>query len=250
MSRKALSVLTLTFGVTSAAFGQTFVCPTGPGPGQRQVGMTGGGPGLASVPVCVQDAAPGGGGAHQSAPREDPATAAANAMVGLARAQAQQLNELNKLQQDPEFKKFAKGYWTYFYDTKNPKSGQHCMALFQNLEGAVQLTGPGSTYKGAMLTLLGLDVPKPTQPTPVKATLDQGDGKPQTLTAMNYTVGQSKVGAIAFAVPSIDAMVASMEDRSTFKVSVNGKQVVDTFFNDGLKARDRLRQCASGRPVK
>ncbi|ALM86619.1 hypothetical protein ASB57_30120 [Bordetella sp. N] len=171
-------------------------------------------------------------------------------MVGLARAQAQQLKELQKMEQDPEFRKVAKGYWTYFYDTENPKSGQRCMALFQNLQGAVQLTGPGTTYKGAMLTLLGMDIPKPAQPTPVKATLDQGDGKPQTLTAMNYTVGQTKVGAIAFAVPSIDAMTSAMEENSTFKVSVGGKQVVDTFFRDGLKARDRLRLCASGRPVK
>jgi hypothetical protein len=213
--------------------------------------MTGGGPGLASVPVCVQDAAPAGSAGGRSAPpREDPATAAANAMVELGRLQAQRLQELSKLQQDPEFQKMAKGYWTYFYDTKDPKSGKHCMALFQNLEGAVQLTGPGTTYKGAMLTLLGLNIPKPAQPTPVKATLDQGDGKPQTLTAMNYTVGQNTVGAIAFAIPSIQAMTDSMEDKSTFKVSVGGKQVVDTFFRDGLKARDRLRLCASGRPVK
>jgi len=180
----------------------------------------------------------------------DPATAAANALVGLARLQAQRLEELNKLQQDPEFKKFAKGYWTYFHDTESPQSGQKCMALFQNLQGAVQLTGPTKSYNGAALTLMGLDVPHPAKPTAVKATLDQGDGKPQTLTAMNYTVGESKVGAIVFAVPSIDAMLKAMEDRSTFKVSLNGKQVVDTFFNDGLKARDRLRLCAIGRPVK
>ena len=52
MNHRTLSTLLFSLAVSPAVFGQTFICPTGPGPGQRQVGMTGGSPGLASVPVC------------------------------------------------------------------------------------------------------------------------------------------------------------------------------------------------------
>jgi len=37
---------------------QTFICPTGPGPGERQVGMAGGGNGVAPMPVCAADGPP------------------------------------------------------------------------------------------------------------------------------------------------------------------------------------------------
>jgi Domain of unknown function (DUF4189) len=46
--------LTVLFSAAPAA-AQTYVCPSGPGPGERQVGTTGGGGGLAPVPVCVSD---------------------------------------------------------------------------------------------------------------------------------------------------------------------------------------------------
>jgi hypothetical protein len=42
----------------SASAQGTFICPNGPGPGERQVGMAGGGNGVAAVPVCVSDGPP------------------------------------------------------------------------------------------------------------------------------------------------------------------------------------------------
>lgn len=36
----------------------TFICPTGPGPGEQQIGMTPGGNGVASVPVCASSGPP------------------------------------------------------------------------------------------------------------------------------------------------------------------------------------------------
>ena len=47
-------VLAILSAEPAAAQG-TFVCPSGPGPGERQVGMTPGGNGVAAVPVCVSD---------------------------------------------------------------------------------------------------------------------------------------------------------------------------------------------------
>ncbi len=56
-----LSVLSL-LGLVAAglywpmtADAQTFVCPNGPGPGENQVGMTGGSGGIAAIPICASD---------------------------------------------------------------------------------------------------------------------------------------------------------------------------------------------------
>jgi hypothetical protein len=38
-----------------AATAQTFVCPSGPGPGERQVGVTGGSGGVAVIPICASN---------------------------------------------------------------------------------------------------------------------------------------------------------------------------------------------------
>ena len=46
----------LAMGLASgSALAQNYLCPAGPGPGERQVGMTegGGNSGLASIPICV-----------------------------------------------------------------------------------------------------------------------------------------------------------------------------------------------------
>ena len=251
MNRKILGALAISFGISSAAFGGSFVCPTGPGPGERQIGMAGGSPGVAPVPMCVQDAQsqqqsqPG----RTADPQADAAAGLAKAMGSLATSQIYLLEDMNKTAQDPEFRKLRTGYWSYFHDTQQPSSGQKCVALFQNLKGAVQLSGPGSSYKGAMLTLMGLDIPKPSTVAHIKVTLDQGDGNPQTVNVFNYAVAQGKLGAVSFGIPTAEALLQGMtKNDMTFKVSVDGKQVIDTFYHDGLQAREQLRLCLAGRP--
>lgn len=51
----AMAALT---GATPAQAQGTYVCPNGPGPGEQQVGMTPGGNGVASYPVCVSAGPP------------------------------------------------------------------------------------------------------------------------------------------------------------------------------------------------
>lgn len=58
---------------TSAA-AQAYPCPSGPGPGEVQVGMTPGGNGVASVPVCASN---GGGGGTYAPPAPPPEAHAA-----------------------------------------------------------------------------------------------------------------------------------------------------------------------------
>lgn len=47
---------------------QTFVCPSGPGPGEIQVGATGGSGGIAVIPICASD------GSEDSSAEDNPDT--------------------------------------------------------------------------------------------------------------------------------------------------------------------------------
>lgn len=47
---------------------QTYPCPGGPGPGEQQVGVTGGSHGIASTPVCASSNGPDSGGGSYSQP--------------------------------------------------------------------------------------------------------------------------------------------------------------------------------------
>lgn len=51
------AMVLLNWGSPAHAQG-TYICPNGPGPGEQQVGMTPGGNGVASVPVCVSSGSP------------------------------------------------------------------------------------------------------------------------------------------------------------------------------------------------
>ncbi len=45
----------MTFAGMPSAYAQTFVCPNGPGPGEVQVGTTGGSGGIAVIPICASN---------------------------------------------------------------------------------------------------------------------------------------------------------------------------------------------------
>lgn len=50
----------------TVSFAQNYPCPTGPGPGEVQIGVTGGSHGIGAVPVCAPSGAGGGGGGYSS----------------------------------------------------------------------------------------------------------------------------------------------------------------------------------------
>jgi Domain of unknown function (DUF4189) len=50
-----LALLTASVWWPTNAVAQTFVCPNGPGPGEIQVGTTGGSGGIAVIPICASD---------------------------------------------------------------------------------------------------------------------------------------------------------------------------------------------------
>jgi hypothetical protein len=55
-------------------------------------------------------------------------------------------------------------------------------------------------------------------------------------------------GVIAFAVPTIDAALAGIEDVVSFNVEIDGRSVANTTWHSGLKVRDEFRKCINGQP--
>ena len=56
--RLLLVALLLTLMFPATVIAQAYPCPQGPGPGQQQIGMSGGSHGVAATPMCVDDGAP------------------------------------------------------------------------------------------------------------------------------------------------------------------------------------------------
>lgn len=125
-----------------------------------------------------------------------------------------------------------------------------CEARFSKMGESIALRatpGPGGV---AMLTFRGKKVPHPRQPKPIKVTLVQGSGAGQAVSAYSYKqrdLGGYYDGALSFTVPSVEALLASMEDTQPFTVKDGGKTLVDLQWHHGREAREALSQCLHGR---
>ena len=247
MSRKTLTALSILLATTSgSAFAQTFVCPNGAGPGQRQVGMTGGGQGIASVPVCVQEQAP-----RQAAPEEPQRRLSPPPRLSPQQQQQREEERRKRVQEEKEFEKLRKGYWVFFHDKQRPGSGKECIAFYGNATGSIQFAGPTASYDGATMTLMGLDLPRPDKPEKIRVDLTQDADPPRNISAISFVSPDTPTaGRLTFALASPQEMVNTMEEAYSVKVSIDGKEVISTSYKEGNKAREFLGQCLAGRPGK
>ena len=252
MNQKTLVALLLSLASSPAVFAQTFICPTGPAQGQRQVGTTGGSPGLAPVPGCVMNGPSSStpSASQPASPASDPMTSMARSQLGLVNEGAQILREKAELEKNPEIQKLHKGYWAFGSDKKNPRSGKECQAFFGSLTGSIQLSGPTATYDGAVMTFMGIDLPRPATPQQIRVDLYQDDAPVQNVSAISFVMPDSPtMGRLTFAMGSAKAMLNDMEDKYKVRVQFEGKEVVNTSYHSGNTARDFLRQCLAGKPA-
>lgn len=156
---------------------------------------------------------------------------------------------------DPRRQKMAKGYWQFFQARRDARPGQFCTAVFWKDDRMITLSGPGGDYKGALLGFVAIEpkngFPRPddgTSTQKIQVTLTQGAGPPARVTAFNRTIG-TLADEIAFAVPSIEAALAGMEDEQRFLITHQGQPVFELAWHSGLKARTILRQCLAGEAV-
>jgi hypothetical protein len=178
-------------------------------------------------------------------PNLDPmGQALAGALQDMAAARAQ---ENSALLNDPKYRAYMNGEWSYFQDDKTPKPGEYCAAFFARQQGFVMLTGPGGDYEGALLTFWGADIPRPKKVRQIKVTLKQSNDKPQTVTAFNYFHPEQGLPAIALAVPSIQAALAGVDDKQSFELVVGGKTVAKVAWQGGNAMKKKLGNCVAKR---
>ncbi len=150
---------------------------------------------------------------------------------------------------DPKFKaayeRYLSGGWDYLDGHSKAAPGEYCAAFFWRGDGMVRLSGPGGGYEGALMTFWGANIPTPATSQKIRVTLKQTGEAPQTLQAFNHKLAGDAFGAIVFAVPTIEAALAGMEDVASFNVQMDGKSVAKVEWHGGLAARDRLRKCVS-----
>ena len=181
----------------------------------------------------------------------------ANDVLDSNRKQAQQYRE-----------KAVAGWWEFMQASSKAGPGEYCAASFlrakrqpisgkgDGLKGGVAVTlfGPGGNYRGALLAFspLGEDsvaaFPKLASGKPVRVTLKQGNIQPVTLNAIFMQTGPQALPLLAFAVPSIEALMGGMKDDWTFDVIYEGKSIANIEWHDGLMARDELKKCLVGEP--
>lgn len=160
------------------------------------------------------------------------------------------------------------GWWEFMQARSNAAPGEYCVASFLRAKRRVEpgkvdkmkegvvvtLFGPGGSYRGALLAFspLGDDsaeaFPKLPSGKPVRVTLTQGNTKPVTLNAIYLETRPKAPPLLAFAVPSIDALMKGMEDTWSFDLSYQGKSIANIEWHDGLKARAELQKCLAGAP--
>lgn len=182
-----------------------------------------------------------------SAYAEDPGRSLSNEAASFASAVSAQQAALDERLQDPGFRKayerYSNGGWDYFQDNADAAPGEYCAAFYWKGNGMVRLSGPGGDYQGALITFWGPNIPTPKDVKTISVTLDQADGAPQKVKAFNYHLAGDAWGAIALAVPSIEAALEGMEDTQSFKLSAGGKTVAEVAWQDGLKAKRKLQSC-------
>jgi hypothetical protein len=151
-------------------------------------------------------------------------------------------SKYNKLYQD--------GYWQFFQASSSAKKGEYCAAMFLRQGMSVTIMGPGGSYKGALMMLSNAsDNPAfPSSPTPTKVlmTLKQGSDPAATVNVLNYTIGDLKAPVAVFAVPTIEAAMAGMDDKADFHLEHKGQKILDLEWRGGHAARDELKKCLAG----
>lgn len=165
-------------------------------------------------------------------------------MMQLVILNVQKVDELTK---DPRFQIYNNGGWDFFQGKDGVAPGEYCAAFYWKKDGFVRLSGPGGDYEGAFLTFWGPDIPRPEKLRTLKATLSQSTGKPQTVQVYNYIQPGEPYGSISFTVPTIELALDAMEDVQSFDISIEGKSVAKVEWNEGLMAREKLRECVNAR---
>lgn len=156
---------------------------------------------------------------------------------------------------DPRRKKVEAGFWQFFQGRRDAKPGEFCTAVYWQRDRMISIAGPGGSYRGALLGFVAIEPPEGF-PRPddakatrkIKVTLKQGADAPASVMAFNSTIAGLS-DEVTFAVPTIDAALAGMEDKLRFKIDHEGREIFNLEWHSGFAARDMLKRCLAGENV-
>ena len=158
------------------------------------------------------------------------------------------LEELRKrVEKEKEEKRqvLANGIWDF--DSKSTPEGNLCAAVFSKYKldegGIVTIMGFQNPKPDAWLIFHGVGLPKSKKVEKIKITLQQDNEAAQTLQVFNYRESRD-VGTIMFAVPGLTAMLNGMSDTQRFRLSDNGKMLLDIQWHSAAPVIEKLKQCA------
>ena len=250
-------------GMPGAAIAQAYAC-NGAGPGEMQVGQVPGAQGFVTA-LCVRVDEPSDSpedGTQPTGPERpvwqdrptgslptDPYEDRLMYVLQMMQAGEAVEGELQALRSDPQYAAFQEGNWEIFHDGDERRGrGQSCTAMYASPAGLVVIASQDGGYAGALLTFIGGDIPAPGDPALIPVSLVQtGRSTPSEVRAHNYRMPDTELGAITFAVPSIQAALDGMLDIADFELSMRGRTVMTVGWRGGSAAKDRLAQCVSGR---
>jgi hypothetical protein len=262
LSFLGMATLTLTSAMVSAMplmAHAAYVCPSGPGAGEVQVGTTANGS-FSTVPLCEATGWSTGGGSTSggstgggsAAPKSavDPQTARMQAQIskglGLAMDAARALKEagdakLKFFQKygDPLFSG-EKGMW--MMSDQGDGTGKACNATFLPASGStfVSLVGPSQQLSG-MLLFQGPAIPSGGKPQVIRTVLSTNDAEPATVPAILLTM---KDNSAAIIVPT--DMITTMRgttEATWITLKLDGKEVFRTEMAGIMVARDAMLKC-------
>jgi hypothetical protein len=156
---------------------------------------------------------------------------------------------------DPRRQKLQAGFWQFFQAQRDAAPGEACGAVFWKGGQMTSLAGPSGRYRGALMGFVALQPPEGF-PRPeaagamrqVQVSLQQGTEAPASLRVFNRSIG-GLADELAVAVPGIEALLAGMEDRQSFKIQHEGRQVFALEWHSGRAARAVLQRCLRGERV-
>lgn len=182
-------------------------------------------------------------------PSIDPLAGRIEAATTLFEMEAARTEELrHRLATDPDFAaayhRYTEGAWEHFERTDR----QQCAALFTRERDVVLMFEAGGGEAGALLVFVGRDVPAPEAPRRFRVELSQNDdAASQRVQAFNYRFPDTEYGAVALAVPSMDALIDNMLDTHRFELTVRGQRIFAIEWHGGQAARDTLARCVGRR---
>lgn len=182
-------------------------------------------------------------------PSIDPMAGRLAAATTIFEMEATRYEELGRrLKTDPEFarlyRKYHQGAWEQF---ERPDKRQ-CAAVYSREGGLIMMHEAGGGQPGALLVFLARTAPAPAKPEQVTVELRQNkDTQAQRVKAFSYRPTETDYGALALAVPSLDALLTNMLDTHSFEIKIGGKVVFSLEWRGGVAARDALAACMARR---